>query len=87
VILTETEEVQAAASKVAAQAISAPVAALALAELDPTGALRTSLGVTSGSVHVVRPDGHLAAVLPRFEPAELAAALRRVTGPASQPMT
>jgi 2-polyprenyl-6-methoxyphenol hydroxylase-like FAD-dependent oxidoreductase len=86
VILTETEEVRAEAAKVAAQAISAPVAAFALAELDPTGALRTSLEATSGSVHVVRPDGHLAAVLPRFGPAELEAALRRLTGPASQPI-
>lgn len=70
----------AAASTVATEAIEAPVAALALAELDPSGALRRVLDATADSVHVVRPDGHLAAVLPRFEPADLAAALRRAIG-------
>ena len=80
VILTQDSTTAAAAGKVAAEAIAAPVAALALAELDPTGELRRALDATADSVHVVRPDGHLAAVLPRFEPGGLAAALRRAIG-------
>ncbi|HEY3907350.1 MAG TPA: FAD-dependent monooxygenase [Streptosporangiaceae bacterium] len=80
VILTQDSATAAAASQVAADAITAPVATFALAEVDPTGELRRALDATAGSVHVVRPDGHLAAVLPRFEPADLAAALRRAIG-------
>ncbi|HET7017405.1 MAG TPA: FAD-dependent monooxygenase [Streptosporangiaceae bacterium] len=85
VILTEKTEKLAAVSKAADKAIAAPFAAYALAELDPTGALSKALDATDDSVSVVRPDGHLAAVLPRFGPAELEAALGRATGgPAEQ---
>ncbi|HXS64865.1 MAG TPA: FAD-dependent monooxygenase [Streptosporangiaceae bacterium] len=77
VILTEKAETQAAIREIAAVK---PVAVYALAELDPTGTLRKALEATDDSVSVVRPDGHLAAVLPRFERAELEAALGRAIG-------
>ncbi|MER6817064.1 hypothetical protein ABT299_48070 [Spirillospora sp. NPDC000708] len=33
-----------------------------------------------GTVHLVRPDGHLAAVLPAFDPGAFTAALLRACG-------
>jgi hypothetical protein len=43
--------------------------ALPLADLDPAGGLADTL---RGGPHLVRPDGHVAAVGPRFEPGALA---------------
>ena len=43
-------------------------------------ARRHALAATGSGVHVVRPDGHLAAVLPGWDAPALAAALRRATG-------
>jgi 2-polyprenyl-6-methoxyphenol hydroxylase-like FAD-dependent oxidoreductase len=77
VILTELPG-QAAAAQAAASA--GPVTALALAQIDTDGLLRPALAATRQSVHIIRPDGHLAAVLPRLEPASLAGALRRAAG-------
>ncbi len=85
VILTAAAETKSAASEVAANAIAAPVDVYALTELDVSGELRRSLDAKSTSVHIIRPDGHLAAVLPRFDPAELAAALKRMTGRPAAP--
>jgi 2-polyprenyl-6-methoxyphenol hydroxylase-like FAD-dependent oxidoreductase len=61
-------------------ALGGPVSAWALDEIDPTGVLAETLAATRDSVHVVRPDGHLAAVLPNGDPEPLAAALRRAAG-------
>ncbi len=83
VLLTERPETAAAASLAGAAAVAAPVTGYALADLDPGGVLRAALDATAASVHVVRPDGHLAAVLPEFEPGSLSAALRRAIGAAS----
>lgn len=80
VLLTERPQAAAAASRAGAAAVAAPVAGYALADLDPGGGLRAALDASGESVHVVRPDGHLAAVLPEFEPGSLAAALRRAIG-------
>jgi len=66
-------------------ATGSPVSAYPLDRIDGTGAIRRALAATGSSVHVVRPDGHLAAVLPRLDPAALAAALRRATGLAGLP--
>ncbi|HEU5159564.1 MAG TPA: FAD-dependent monooxygenase [Streptosporangiaceae bacterium] len=55
-----------------------PLDAYALAEIDPGGAVRTALGAAAGEVLLVRPDGHLAAVLPGME--GVANALRRAIG-------
>lgn len=59
---------------------AAPVRCYRLDEIDVTGGLRQSLAATDSSVHIVRPDGHLAAVLPEFESAAVTAALGRATG-------
>lgn len=52
----------------------------ALDDIDAEGVLRTALRAGPDTVHVVRPDGHLAAVLPSYDPATLAAALHRACG-------
>jgi hypothetical protein len=80
VVLTQSPTVAAAVADLAASVTAAPVTAHALAELDQTGAVRQSINATAESVHIVRPDGHLAAVLPRFEPAAVADALARTLG-------
>ncbi len=67
------------ATEVPAPALAAPVEVLRLDELDVEGVLVPALEATPGSVHVVRPDGHLAAVLPAADPDALARALHRAT--------
>jgi pentachlorophenol monooxygenase/3-(3-hydroxy-phenyl)propionate hydroxylase len=56
----------------------APVRVVSIAELADDGRLAAALGVDGGGAALVRPDGHLAAVLP--DPAALPLALRRATG-------
>lgn len=80
VILTRRAADAAAAAQTARAASTGPVTAYSLDVIDHTGALGQALRASDDSVHVVRPDGHLAAVLRRLEPASLAAALRRATG-------
>lgn len=60
--------------------ISIPVTSYALPAIDPTGAVRRALRATEDSVHLVRPDGHLAAVLPSLNVAALTTALHRSCG-------
>jgi hypothetical protein len=81
VVLTARAATAAAAA--AALAGDAPVTAYALEDIDAGGALADALGASADTVHLVRPDGHLAAVLPGFEPDSLTAALRRALGRAS----
>ncbi|MDQ3152560.1 MAG: FAD-dependent monooxygenase [Actinomycetota bacterium] len=57
-----------------------PITGYSLPAIDPAGAVRRALRATADSVHLVRPDGHLAAVLPRLDTAALTAALRRACG-------
>jgi 2-polyprenyl-6-methoxyphenol hydroxylase-like FAD-dependent oxidoreductase len=80
VLLARRPDVAALAEQAGRAAIAGPVTAYSLAVIDHTGALSEELGATGDSVHVVRPDGHLAAVLPRFEPGSVAAAMRRAVG-------
>ena len=80
VVLTGSREAAALAAGEGAAGWAAPVTVYALEEIDVSGALRAALGATGDSVHVVRPDGHLAAVLPCYEAGALAAALRRAAG-------
>ncbi|HEX9066865.1 MAG TPA: FAD-dependent monooxygenase [Streptosporangiaceae bacterium] len=80
VLLTQEPVTADAALRTAREAIAAPVSAYALASIDSSGAVRRALAATSSSVHVIRPDGHLAAVLPELEPGALARALTRATG-------
>jgi hypothetical protein len=80
VILTRRAGDAVAAARAARAASAGPVTAHSLDVIDHMGALGQALGASDDSVHVVRPDGHLAAVLPRLEPESLAAAVRRATG-------
>lgn len=52
----------------------------ALESIDTDGVLRTALRAGPDTVHIVRPDGHLAAVLPAYDPAAAVAALHRACG-------
>jgi 2-polyprenyl-6-methoxyphenol hydroxylase-like FAD-dependent oxidoreductase len=72
--------VLAARSSSSRPGIGIPVTSYALAAIDPAGAVRRALRATADSVHLVRPDGHLAAVLPSPDAAALTAALRRACG-------
>ncbi len=80
VILTEQPSAARSAARVAAALTAAPVSAHSLAEIDEGGAARRSIEAMADSMHIVRPDGHLAAVLPRFTPVAVTAALRRALG-------
>jgi 2-polyprenyl-6-methoxyphenol hydroxylase-like FAD-dependent oxidoreductase len=77
VVLTQSEANAAAAAAVARCALSGPVDVYALDQIDDTGQVRAAVEADDDSVHVVRPDGHLAAVLARLNPAMLTAALHR----------
>jgi hypothetical protein len=68
----------AALGAAARSATNARVEVFDLEDLDVEGVLVPALGARPGSAVLVRPDGHIAAVL--AEPAELAAAVRRATG-------
>jgi len=57
-----------------------PVTSLAFADIDPHGAVRAALHATAGSVHVIRPDGHVAAVLDPAPAAEVMQSIRRAAG-------
>jgi 2-polyprenyl-6-methoxyphenol hydroxylase-like FAD-dependent oxidoreductase len=57
-----------------------PVTSYALPTIDPTGTVRQTLQATPDSVHLIRPDGHLAAVLPNLNTATLTTALHRSHG-------
>ncbi|MFF5205550.1 FAD-dependent monooxygenase [Streptosporangium sp. NPDC000396] len=57
-----------------------PVRVLAVPDIDVDGVVARALETGPDSVHLVRPDGHLAAVLPEFSAAALTGALRRACG-------
>ncbi|MDL4818503.1 FAD-dependent monooxygenase [Actinomadura opuntiae] len=57
-----------------------PVRTYFLDAIDADGVLRAALEAGPDTVHLVRPDGHLAAVLPGFDPGALARAVRRAIG-------
>lgn len=56
------------------------VTGYALPTIDPTDAVRQALRATPHSVHIVRPDGHLAAILPKLNITTLTTALQRSCG-------
>jgi len=78
-------------AKTAAAAVTrAPVRALAVAGIDPSGLLGEALDLRPGEAFVIRPDGHLAAVVAHDDPPALSAAVARLVGrsaggPAGQP--
>ncbi|HEX2417925.1 MAG TPA: FAD-dependent monooxygenase [Micromonosporaceae bacterium] len=77
-VLTATAAQADAVRGVAGRAVSSPVRVHAIEEIDVNGVITPALRATASSVHVIRPDGHLAAVLPDAAESGLVAALRRI---------
>ncbi len=64
-------------------ATAAPSRALRLADLDVEGALAAAMAPRPREAWILRPDGHLAAVVPDPAPPSVAAATRRAVGSTS----
>ncbi|HEU4397877.1 MAG TPA: pentachlorophenol monooxygenase, partial [Actinomycetota bacterium] len=62
------------------EATAAPSRALRLADLDVEGALAAALAPRRREAWILRPDGHLAAVVPNPAAPSVAAATRRAVG-------
>ena len=58
----------------------APVRVLAIPDIDPSGLLAGALDARAGEAMVIRPDGHLAAIVGYDDVAALSAAVRRTLG-------
>ncbi|HEX5995242.1 MAG TPA: FAD-dependent monooxygenase [Jiangellales bacterium] len=69
-----------AAAEVAGAATSAPLRVLSIADIDPTGLLAEALEARPGEAWVIRPDGHLAAVVAQDDADALSGAIRRALG-------
>jgi hypothetical protein len=90
VVLASGRETAAVAARAAEAAVSAPVTTYALDDLDdlgPAAALREALRARPGDHLVVRPDGHLAAVLAGPDPADVAHPAAVAADPATGPAT
>ena len=61
-------------------AIDAPSRVVQLEAIDDSGVLTAALGARAGEVWLIRPDGHVAAVLAEPDQATIAAAARRMLG-------
>jgi 3-(3-hydroxy-phenyl)propionate hydroxylase len=79
-LLVADDVAQDDAQAFAARLTAAPVRTVALGTLTPDGRLAAILGAQPGEAWVVRPDGHIAAVVPAARRATLAGAIRRVLG-------
>lgn len=58
-----------------------PLRVLAIPDIDPTGLLTEALDAQPGEAWLIRPDGHVAAVVPQDDPDAMVKAVRRVLGP------
>ncbi|WP_040689379.1 FAD-dependent monooxygenase, partial [Nocardiopsis lucentensis] len=65
---------------IAEHACPAPITTLHLSDVDTTGALTRALDPAPGQVWIVRPDAHIAAVVPGTDTAALHTALRTALG-------
>jgi pentachlorophenol monooxygenase/3-(3-hydroxy-phenyl)propionate hydroxylase len=74
-----------AAAAALADATNAPVRALAIAAVDSEGLLAAALEAQPGEAWLVRPDGHVAAVVPGADASALRAAARRCLGAVARP--
>ncbi|WP_326835295.1 FAD-dependent monooxygenase [Amycolatopsis rhabdoformis] len=76
-LLLATDAAALAAARSAADAVRGPVRVAALPDLDTDGVLGEALAARPGEVWIVRPDGHIAAVVADRHAEEVANALRR----------
>ncbi len=81
-LLLLAEGADRAAADTAARSVAAPVAVAEVAALDATGALAAALGARAGETWVLRPDAHIAAVVPAGT--SPSAALHRALGHPSE---
>ncbi|MFJ6019935.1 FAD-dependent monooxygenase [Nocardiopsis alba] len=77
---TDPETTRAALHAVATGTTPAPITTLHLDDIDPTGALGRALECAPGQVWLVRPDAHIAAVLPCDDHDAVRAAIRTALG-------
>ena len=61
----------------------APVRVIGVDAADPDGGVRAALGASAGEAWVLRPDAHVAAVVPAADPAAVVVAVLRAIGAAS----
>jgi pentachlorophenol monooxygenase/3-(3-hydroxy-phenyl)propionate hydroxylase len=66
--------------QVLGKVITVPLAVRELAEMEGTGSLADTLGVGPDEAWVIRPDSHIAAIIPRAGPDEVAVAVSRACG-------
>jgi pentachlorophenol monooxygenase/3-(3-hydroxy-phenyl)propionate hydroxylase len=66
--------------QVLGKVITAPLAVRGLAEMDGTGSLATRLGARPDEAWVIRPDSHIAAIIPHAGPESVTAAVSRALG-------
>ncbi|NRQ35075.1 pentachlorophenol monooxygenase [Nonomuraea sp. NN258] len=65
--------------QVLGKVIRAPLAVRELAEIDGTGTLAATLGAEPDEAWLIRPDAHIAAIIPAAGPDRVAAAVSRAT--------
>ena len=79
-----TEGIDAAETAIALKsATDAPSRVLRLADIDPEGTVADALGAQPGETWLIRPDGHVAAVLDSTTQDDLDTTVRRAVGAAS----
>ncbi|WP_157246094.1 FAD-dependent monooxygenase [Nonomuraea typhae] len=64
-------------ARILGKVTTAPLAVRELAEIDGTGALTETLGAAPDEAWLIRPDAHIAAIIPHAGPDDVAAALSR----------
>jgi pentachlorophenol monooxygenase/3-(3-hydroxy-phenyl)propionate hydroxylase len=72
----------AALSATVEKATDAPASVYTLSSLDPSGVLASALAAAPGEVRLVRPDAHVAAIVPADDPRHLSDAIQRSVGSA-----
>jgi pentachlorophenol monooxygenase/3-(3-hydroxy-phenyl)propionate hydroxylase len=79
-ILVLTSDTTRLLDQVAEAVRPAPARIVAIPEIDPTGLLARAVAARPGEALVIRPDGHLAAVVRSDDVTAVSAAMRRALG-------
>lgn len=66
-------------AQVLGKVTTAPLAVRGLAEMDGTGTLAERLGAGPDEAWLIRPDAHIAAIVPHAGPEQVKAAVRRAS--------